>query len=796
MNIYLLNFNNYYNRQVKIYSLLSGYLNFMSTSSAIGDQNPIQGVNFIPNDGVTAEQVINWNGQNPDYMIVADGNTIVSRWYIVESVRLRSGQYHLSLYRDLIADYYNEIVKAPMFIEKGYVGKNDPAIFNNENMTFNQIKKREYLLKDNTKSAWIVGYMEIGDGNPATFINVNYGGTPQASVFIPVLKDWEYYDLLETDQAWVLKDNTQYKLRIKDYEFINETVEVVFDANSNISVEYEDYEIEGDTGYYIEDDDDLSPLKSIIATTTLNTKAAAQFGRNTITSGQITALENLDGQIAKVGTNSYYRLHVNSSTGRGGFQAINSGTEAFIELRNIMSVFQQSSTIFAGTADAQSFQVSFESYIANIFMEPISLTEGLTTIIKGDRPTLSDAPYSMFCIPYSDEYKYKTADGTFTTSKANALSLATGIATSLGGLDGASKLYDIQLLPYCPIDLLRDQGTTIDLTNSEIANSLYYDINDDSQTIMFFASKSSGSFNITYNYYYRLDNLQTKINSQTQFWRLCSPNYNGVFEFNPWKNKGTAYINVDYTYKPFQPYIHLNPNFKGLYGGDFNDVRGLVCGGDFSLPVIENAWIDYQNANKNYNAIFNRQIESMEVNNMAQRKIEAVQAIAGTVSGTMSGAVSGGFVGGVPGLLIGGVAGGVTSYAAGEAQRNMNELLRNEAIDFTKDQFGYQLGNIQALPQALSRVSSFNENNKIFPFIEEYDATDEEKTALENKIKYNGMTIMRIGTLQEFLPYKPQRTGWTFGYFKGQLIRLEGIDDDSHIINAIASELNKGVYLI
>ena len=57
------------------------------------------------------------------------------------------------------------------------------------------------------------------------------------------------------------------------------------------------------------------------------------------------------------------------------------------------------------------------------------------------------------------------------------------------------------------------------------------------------------------------------------------------------------------------------------------------------------------------------------------------------------------------------------------------------------------------------------------------------------------MTIMRIGTLKEFIPYIPDNPGWDYGYFKGQLIRLEGIDDDSHIVNAIASELNKGVYI-
>ena len=56
-----------------------------------------------------------------------------------------------------------------------------------------------------------------------------------------------------------------------------------------------------------------------------------------------------------------------------------------------------------------------------------------------------------------------------------------------------------------------------------------------------------------------------------------------------------------------------------------------------------------------------------------------------------------------------------------------------------RDQFGYQLKNIQALPQGLMKTSSLNNNNKLYPFLEHYTSTAEEKHALENKITYNGM---------------------------------------------------------
>jgi hypothetical protein len=76
-----------------------------------------------------------------------------------------------------------------------------------------------------------------------------------------------------------------------------------------------------------------------------------------------------------------------------------------------------------------------------------------------------------------------------------------------------------------------------------------------------------------------------KVRNQVEMMRLASPNYSNFFDMNVQRNEGIEFINVDCTYKPYQPYIHLNPNFKGLYGADFNDVRGLICGGDYSIAL-------------------------------------------------------------------------------------------------------------------------------------------------------------------------------------------------------------------
>ena len=281
-----------------------------------------------------------------------------------------------------------------------------------------------------------------------------------------------------------------------------------------------------------------------------------------------------------------------------------------------------------------------------------------------------------------------------------------------------------------------------------------------------------------------------KVSNECDFIRLSSPNYNGQFEFSVAKNGSVEFFNVDYTYKPFQPYIHINPNFKGLYGEDYNDARGLICGGDFSLPMITSAWTNYQVANKNYQEIFDRQIQNMDTNYQIQKVKEGWGIASGTITGMAAGALAGSKILASPGSGIGGaIAGGAASLAGGLADLGLNEKAYNESRSYAKDMYGYNLGNVQAIPYALSKTSAFTENNKIFPIIEYYSCSDKEKTALRNKIKYNGMTIMRIDNIASFY-----NEGYP-KYIQGELIRDDYLTDDFHTLDACYTELRKGVYI-
>lgn len=86
--------------------------------------------------------------------------------------------------------------------------------------------------------------------------------------------------------------------------------------------------------------------------------------------------------------------------------------------------------------------------------------------------------------------------------------------------------------------------------------------------------------------------LERKLANECDVVRLVAQNYSAIFEFSPAKSGGVDGFLADCTYKPWSPYIHILPKLKGLYGDNFvaiDDARGLICGGDMSLPQLSNA---------------------------------------------------------------------------------------------------------------------------------------------------------------------------------------------------------------
>ena len=281
-----------------------------------------------------------------------------------------------------------------------------------------------------------------------------------------------------------------------------------------------------------------------------------------------------------------------------------------------------------------------------------------------------------------------------------------------------------------------------------------------------------------------------KLANECDVLRLVSQNYSAIFEFSAAKSGGVDGFLADCTYKPWSPYIHILPKLKGLYGDNFvaiDDARGLICGGDMSLPQLSNAWANYQLQNKTYQDIFAREIKHMDVQNDINKQGAIAQLIASPFIGGASGAAAGAQMGGVNGMAIGTGIGAVGGLATSALDLRNSLRMMEENKKFATDMYTYNLQNIQAVPTSLTKTSALTYNTRVWPFIEYYTCTDVERNALADKMKYNGMTIMKIAKLNEYLLGEDK-------FYKGQLIRLN-IKVDSHMAYEIYNELNKGVYL-
>lgn len=793
MNLYILEYNNYYNRTIKKEDSLADYLEYQ-----LG--NVIQGVSFNPGDGIATQQVVNLSeDQIGDYLLaVNENNEIDSRWFILDCRRERTGQYTLTLRRDLVADNYSNIINAPCFIEKATLDQDDPMIYNSEDMTFNQIKTSETPLMDETGCPWIVGYIPKDSFSESTEITAEYPIEGGEDITVDGINNWEFAQYQTQpfiahpgtyNYAGYAKTGVQTTGAIFGWGTNNKGQ--LLDTNgNNLTIEYTTAPSWNDTSlvYFMSGPISLLPLSTLRKTypsnwasniSQLNSLAEAYL--DTETSSKTAEFRSLQGKIIKdTSTSIYYKVNIIEDEEEITKSINISSGSLFNKLDELLVRSVPGATDLTGTANANTYKIGYKTIKYSMQLE--KLTNNVKVTISSNRYHLEDQPYDMFCIPYSDNLVIKQNGTPVLTSNKSA---ALNIATAIGAQTGTGNIYDIQLLPYCPARNIIKANGDVDIAN--IKFNFVTDNSGQNITVIIWALSSQFTFDIPYE----ISVGNKKIESQTDMYRLCSPNFNGQFEFSAAMNDGVDFFNVDCSYKPFNPYIHINPNFKGLYGQDFNDARGLICGGDFSLPQLSSAWANYELNNKNYQEIFDRQIQNMEVNNAVQREQQAWQIAAGAVGAGMSGAIAGALIGGPAGAIAGiagGIVGGGISTAAGIRDYQLSEQLRQEAIDYRYDQFQYHLGNIQAIPYSISKTSAFTYNNKIFPILEYYTCTQEEKQALEDKIYYNGMTVMRIGTIQEFLRSEPS-------YIKGKLIRLEGTDNNFHVVNEIANEINKGVFI-
>lgn len=758
MDIYLLSYNNYYNRIYKREETLSAYLSYVVYQVAgVNTWANGDGVDNSWTTGIVSEDIA-----GVDYMLTCTGEEILGRWFVIEKNEISKNRYRLTLRRDLLAESLPTIENDAFFVERCILPDTSPYIYNTEDISVNRIKTKETLIKDETQVPWIVGYL-----NKSLQSKEITGALDiQPSKEYPSLSAWPEHQYVNNwFNGYTADADTRFTLywhRESQVGYWNKAYDITQDTVTDTA---EKYNVTTSLGYGSTSYPTVSSVKAAFSSVYWANDIRDNFGIKSYT--ETKDFLGLDGSIVYIkDIATYYKIHIEQEY--YDYEETLNYQETSTEAPVIRNVCQNVLNGILKSDSNNFYTFHTKGFRYKINLEILSPEKGFSYTIPADRPHLNDAPYDLFCMPY-DTYNNLG-------SKELYMKAATAAMSTLNVGSGA-ELYDVQLLPFSPA--LSTTTTDIKDSNNKVIGKIYW------------ATESSFSKTILLNEPIGVEDK--KIDRICNKYRLVSPNYNGQFEFTAAANNGISGFKVDATYLPISPYIRIAPLFGGLYGGEFRDARGLICGGDFSLPVANSAWVSYQQNNKQYQNIFDRQIKNLEFTQEQQRIQERWNAATGVVSGAVQGAQMGAAAG--PwGAAAGAVVGAGVSLAGASLDQYYNELARREAIGYSKDVHRLSLQNIQAQPDSLARTTAFNATNKIFPILEYFTCTDEEKNAVAKSIAENSMRAGFVTTIAEIA-----RNHWSYGdledrgYISGKLIRAS-LNEDPHYLISLNSELLTGFY--
>ena len=782
---YWLKYNNYANRILKVSAQLSDYKG-VNDANVIYHQEDMELWN--PNDGIsttvkagTVNNSANFSTE-PDYFICTDGNGVIdSRWFVIENRRIRKGQYLCVLKRDVFADALPDLLNATCHIDRAILMNSDPLIFNPEPITVNQILHAEYPIKDQTQIPWIVFY--------------SAEKLDAVSNYDPVK---HYYDILTDDHAAWKASN-----------------EFTFFPNDIQSIQIQlQWETELETGrmplitdalpYTISTVPAISlhtfGIPSITNPSAINREAALsafkeQFGIKD--QSEANQSMELDGKILYDSTDEkYYRVSV-SATAASAIQAAvgvsNSETVEWAQ-EMVSECTDVGITPLAGNIITQFRYSSVQVTLTEIVQE-----SAVDFRVPTDSCRPSDAPYYMWCMPYGKIEMEVTVGGTTKYVDADP-TLNLSIASYIANKNTENKTFDVQILPYCPLpdEFIRGRRIVVndDTQITDLGTIVQHTDSSNIRGFIFACPACTFTRQIIREFYpyfpsYKMSDICGKA-------RLYSPNYSSSFEFSMARNNGCEGFNVRCTYMPINPYIRIAPIWGGLYGSpDFGkDPRGLICSGNYSIARLNDQWVAYQEQNKNFEAIFNREIEHMDVQRKYERAGQIAGAIAGTVTGAAAGAAAGKFIPGI-GSIAGGITGGIGAALTGAADVAHAEKLFQESKSYATDLHYLQLGNVQALPRSLAKTTAFNVDNRYFPILATYLPTEREIELVDEYINIHSMNVDAMGKPADYIHNRYCKAGTTFtdrGFISGSIVRIE-TTFDTHFIDELNKEFQMGVYM-
>ena len=787
---------------------------------------------FVNGECITKPSVPVLNKQ-PNYMIVYNGATIESRYYVLSYQYMDGepaenfGTYRATFIRDVVVDFKRSLTQQLCRIRRGSLPTNQfsPILVQPEGINLNQIKKNQIDIKSwDGDAQWLTIFYDQTVPADKRKITFDWSGDIYPDYqFSTMQSDYSSYGFNLTSSGLA---KSAYKRDFESYKIIlngsndRERISVVVTKDSLTATALYDGFLGSSTR------EAVSALNNASANQIQDVVTLIRNAYRYDNSSKIMPLVNkYNNQLIQNGSKI---SRTNITTNERLYETTTDGTTYDSSIKTLLGKIAGRYDESSGLYGIGNMWVNggYDFQEAHLIMDAwrTSFTEVPTTgeLILPGKFKLDNINLGCVTIPFGSNITLKNGSTTYTMDSATVKSIATSGWTATGSL-----IKDIQILPYCPMSQLNSEKVSSPSSNTiDISNQL-----DDYKIPMTVLSSGAAIYyalavtQSSLDYRFPLNlvaNSNLKLESMTKKYRLMSNNHKSGFDFNLALNNGVQYMSISYTLKPYDTVFHICPVFNqdSLYGGNYKDARGLIWQGGFSLSQVTDAWVEYKLQNSTYESVFDRDIKSLEVSQdvarqqeilayqtaykNAQTNIDATKTKAGIggalgILGAVGSFKAGNMGGGALGILgaAGSIGGGVASINAQEevAERNLqtakqsqalNDTLRAEAIDYKKDIWYLTNQAIEARPSTIAANSEYSHINNEKAYIEVYDCSDIEKRYIEKYLQYYGMKIDQIGLLKNYL----------IGdncYIEATPLFLEGLMPV--ISNAINAELSAGMYV-
>lgn len=843
------NFNNYANKTSLMYQTINLYPK--AAYEATINFNPNDGANtslvLMYKDNVLAAPI----NLEPDYAIVCDNSDkIESRWYVTNSSRISDSKFRIVLKRDIASDYKSEIMNSVAFVKRGWVNSSNPLIFNSENGNYSQILRERVDLKDKSGKGGYVAFLapnfiselsktpeklDVGLSSDKLNPEIVFGTASQGEE-----GNYKYcWGMAEgsTQKNVVVRCNTNFGLPVEDpveannyisfsigpasdnVKYVKETINFQIYGNGNVYAERIAEGIQKDRPTFRYDGmngssqpvpESLPQSMLYVLASSIQTEFKSLWTGFDIddfiysevpNSGDVNSMLFLPPRLEKIARADvvkYFNLTYQNVTTKPTTNLTDAKGEFKTKIEELVHKASTHKTMspsgelplnvpilvpYTGfTGPQKKSQVRYSYYLGTFQWKRLT-----TSVLKlpDTANLINDSPYYIMCIPEQGT-KIKCGDKEW-TQNINAYQIYTQLQ-----IDFNTFVYDVQRVPYLPLVSEYFENDVLNLPDIKQvglaeaegkieagvyfcgSDKFWFDLDINSETLKGLTS---------------LSDTATKVQSETTLLRLCSMDGSSSININGAKNLGLSKLRVNCRYAPYQSYISLQPQWSEFYGAEIGlkDTRGLNIVSSNTVTRTSEAWRDYILQNQNYQAIFDRQIQSMD----AQFNIQADKAVRDMIFGLANTGISAATSESGGAAALASIHGVMNLLQQGFAYDDMVSSYK-ERKNLSVDMFNLQNGNIKARADTLSKVNAMSPIYNTWPYIEIYTTTPEEKTALTTYITEFSMNIGAMTSqLSAYVTNNPN----TRKFIQADIIRMSG-KMDSHLAEEIRSLISEGVYYI